>query len=145
MTNLVQIPKDVFVQEILDKLSVQDLMHILTTNKELEKYLEVFAEKFADHQEDLRHRREIAGPKYIRNVEYNQEFLRQIKGPKANIAPFGTLALDDQLAQSMDLEYSELPRMRGKILYFRSGLIRWWQIYVRDNNAGRLKPLEDAP
>ncbi len=134
ITNLVQIPRDVLIHDLLDQLSVPDLVQILTTNKELEKYLDIFVEKIEDYREDLRHRREVARPKYIENIERNQQNVATYKRQNDLNGVAGIIALDDQLAQSMDVESLGLPRLRGQILYPQSGLIKWWLIYVRDNN-----------
>ena len=134
-TNLIQIPQDVLIHDILDQLEIPDLIHILTTNRELgDKYLPIFEEKIEDYREDLRHRREVAGPKYIQNLEQNQQYLARLRSQNELQGVAGIIALNDQLAQSMSVENLGLPKLRGRILYSQSGLIRWWQIYVRDNN-----------
>ncbi len=136
-TNLVQIPQDVLVYEILNKLAVPDLIHVLKSNKNLQKYNSVFEEKIEDYQDDLKYRKSVAGPKYIENVEAGYDYLTKLSNLNqmhSAVGAAGIRTLDNKLAQSMDVESSGLPRLRGQILYPQRALVIWWLIYVRDNN-----------
>ena len=133
-TNLIQIPQDVLIHDILDQLEIPDLIHILTTNKELRnRYLNIFEEKIEDYREDLRHRKEVVIPKYMQKIENYQARLGRLRGPNEDVEPGGIRVLDERLAKSMSVDNLGLPKFNGKTLYYLGALYLWWQIYVRDN------------
>ena len=119
---MITIDKDVLIYDILDKLSIQDLIHVLSTNKELRnKYLPYFQEKIEDYKEDYRYRREVAIPRQMQNFErferIAQSFRREL-----------LIMLDDELSSFMGLNH--MPEFDNLKIYDLYLLHLWWQIYI---------------
>ena len=132
MSNFISLPKDMMI-EILDKLPIETLINLLSTNKYLYKYLPIFSSKIEDYREDLKYQREIAGPKYIERIEKIQNAVQDIMQEEEET---GLLFLDDQLVQIMNLEH--MSRINNRIVYAHSGIIRWWLVYVIDKQLVNL-------
>ncbi len=119
---MISIDKDVLIYDILDKLSIRELLNLFATNKELKnKYLPYFKEKIEDYQEDLRYRKEIAIPKHRQNFEKLEQIAKGIKQEPL-------IYLSDDLSSFMGLSY--LPEYGNLKIYNERLLQLWWQIYI---------------
>ena len=123
MTNLVSIHKDVLV-DILDKLSIPDLLNFLATNKALkDKHYPDFREKIKDYQDDLRYQKEVAIPKQITRFEkFAEDFAQHDHGRFIIIAK--------KLAQFVGVEH--MCTYDQDTLYTASLLSIWWLTYFGD-------------
>ena len=121
MTDKILINRDVLVYDILDKFSVPELLKFLAANKALkEKLLPYLQEKIDDYAEDLKHRREVAKPKRMENIESLYEI--------ADIMNYPIYIIHKTLVDFMEIGH--MPRVEGDILYNRGLLDLWWEIYI---------------
>lgn len=119
---MIIIDKEVLIYEILGKLSIQDLIHFLSTNKELrDKYLPYFQEKIKDYEEDLRYRREVAIPLQTQNFEKLQQIAQYFRTQPL-------IALSDDLSGFMGLNH--IPEYDNSKVYNEYLLKLWWKIYI---------------
>ena len=97
------------------------MLKFLAANKELkEKLLPYLQEKIDDYEEDLRHRREVARPKRMENIESLYKI--------ADIMNYPIYIIDKTLVDFMEIGH--MPRFEGDILYNRGLLDLWWKIYI---------------
>lgn len=119
---MISIDKDTLIYDILDKLTIPDLLRFLSTNKELrEKYLPYFQEKIDDYQENLKYRKEVAIPKQIENFQRYQTIAQRIKQEPL-------IFLSDELSSFMGLNH--IPTYDNFKIYNQHLLRLWWTIYI---------------
>lgn len=122
MTDRILINQDVFIYDILDKLSIPDLLRFFATNKELkQKLYPYFQEKIDDYAEDLEYRNQVAKPTRVRNIE-------SLQTSADNMRNYPILIIDKVLANFMGI--TDVFNYRGISLYNSRLLILWWIIYI---------------
>lgn len=146
-TSLISIERDVLINDILDQLSVPDLIHVLESDKTLySKYAALFEDKI----EDYRHRKQEAIPKYMANIERMQQKIGEIDasyGPQRKMVRMDVTIIDPQLSRIMGIEHlpqinkvtvaSTGPRLQIGTLYNHTALEVWLTIYMEMNNLNR--------
>ena len=122
MTDKILINRDVLVFDILDKLPVPALLNFLAANKALkERLLPYLQEKIDDYAEYLKHRREVAKPKRMENIESLYATANILRNYQIYI-------IDKTLVDFMEIGH--MPRIEGDILYNAKLLNYWWKIYI---------------
>lgn len=120
MTNLVSIHPDVLL-DILDHLSVPDLLNLFATNKEFkDTYYPYFFERINDHHQDHRDRKRISLIKQKKNFNDLTKIVESTR--QANI-----IGIPKDLSRFMSL--SHMPEMWENTFYTEELFRLWWLIY----------------
>ena len=119
--------------EIMKRLPITDLRNLLTSNKRLyHTYMPKFSEDIEDFKEDLRYRREVAGPKYIERIERLHVYIHDYIKDESEC-----IVINDQLVRIMNLEH--MPKINGQTVFCENTLSFWWLTYIIDNRLVNVK------
>lgn len=118
-TELISLPQEVLVQ-LLDMLSVPDLLKFLSTNLELKSSLmPFFSEKIEDYQEDLRYRE---GP--VKEITK-----KRISNLMRFSSRISVLVLVDPILSNF-MSINHMPFLRGKTIYSSRLISTWFYLYI---------------
>lgn len=141
MDNLVSLPRDILI-EMLDRLPVNNLISILTSNRQLYSLYPRFQEKIEQY-EAIRY----ATPNYIKLIEKEQKCINDLLPFRPNIiyqSIFGPKNINIILLKPTIANLLNLNRMpvdnSGRTIYTNELLELWWIRYLIKNNL-----IIDAP
>ena len=132
--NIIQIHQDVLINDILDKLSIPDLIHVLESEKSMyDKFYPVFADKINYYK----YQKQVASPKYMEYIEHEKKRINAIASIyEKNRLSLDLLILSPQLASFMNVNH--LPQLQGGTLYMADALELWIKIYAKINGLNTL-------
>lgn len=120
---MISLNQDVLINEILNKLSIPDLLHFFETNKELkDKYLPYFQEEIDDYQEYLQYRKSVIIPHLIKRFPRNESTVSFRIGAGRNF-----LGISNRLANFMGIQH--MPSFNELKIYTFNLLLLWWELY----------------
>lgn len=142
--NLFDLPNDLLIQEIFQRVKINDIIHILLTNKKIyDTYYPKYREELVDYKKGLWHQKTIAGPQYVKNLRLFKRHVNRIfrlMNNAINKPDFEeVIFVDQQLVSVMNLDHFE--KTENRTVYGLSALLNWWLIYVIDN---RLVTISDC-